>query len=316
MSKSHYGKKESLSWGDAIGSPMGAAIGASAGLISVGPAGTVAGAALGSLISDVLKQVINRITSPREIKRASTAEDIAQQEISRRIAYGESIRDKGLVDSDSSKELCRQVFENVLVTAIRSFEEKKISFLGRLYANFAFDPFCSEIEANFLVHMTDHLTYSQLVLLHLFSEDGKRFSLRNKAYVSGEQIHYSTLTILQAIYELCRLNLVQMKHPGESTHTIILDINQIWPAHMILSVAGRRLHDMLELKYIPDSDMQKIADMLQTTIYQQEEVTPSFISVQKPITNSLSVSISGSSTDTGNIRMADDAAYPVFWQEL
>lgn len=79
MSKSHYGKKESLSWGDAIGSPMGAAIGASAGLISVGPAGTVAGAALGSLISDVLKQVINRITSPREIKRASTAEDIAQR---------------------------------------------------------------------------------------------------------------------------------------------------------------------------------------------------------------------------------------------
>lgn len=128
--KSHYRGKESLSWGEAVGSPVGVALGAAASLISVGPVGSVAGAVLGSLLSDVLKHIINRIMSPIEIERANTAEGIAQQEISQRIARGESIRDKGLVDSDSSKELCRQVFENVLVTAIRNFEEKKISFLG------------------------------------------------------------------------------------------------------------------------------------------------------------------------------------------
>src|SRR3954470_22997587 len=90
---------------------------------------------------------------------------------SERLAAGDELRDDNLFDpGPDGRPDAEEVLEGTLLTAANAYEERKVPLIGRLWANLAFDATVSARHANYLLRLTDRLTYGQLVALAFFHE--------------------------------------------------------------------------------------------------------------------------------------------------
>jgi hypothetical protein len=241
----------------------GAAVGGALGFIAAGPAGAAGAGVVGVGITRVLRDITSRFLSDRETARMGAAAATAISVIQGRLNGGQKIRNDGFFDLDGQKQSpAEDVFEGVLLASKNTNEAKKAKYLGQLFANVAFDETCLINEANHHIHIAESLTYTQFVLLRLFSERGNEFELRTSSYGAGAQLHYAAISLLLAIHELCDLNLVVMQKEGASHSTIVLGINMICPADLKLAVGGQRLHDLLGLQSMPKEDINEVARWL------------------------------------------------------
>ena len=151
---------------------VGATAGGALGLIG-GPAGVAAGAAGGVVVTRVLKhigaEVQQRWLGPRQRVRAGAAFASAIAEIGRRIDAGERLREDGFFDEGrSGRSSAEEILEGVLLHASQEYEERKVQYLGRLYASLAFRGDVGAAAANYLLRLANRLTYRQLVMLAIF----------------------------------------------------------------------------------------------------------------------------------------------------
>lgn len=101
-----------------------------------------------------------------------TAVSIATEVIQARLHAGRNPRDDGFFDSDSSGRAAgEELAEAMLRATERAYEEKKVPYIGRLYAKLCFDATISAAEANHLLRLADALSYRQFLLLQLFSRE-------------------------------------------------------------------------------------------------------------------------------------------------
>jgi hypothetical protein len=69
------------------------------------------------------------------------------------------------------------VLEGTLLAAANAYEQRKVEYIGRFYANLAFDPTVSPSFANLLLRLLDRLTYGQLRVMAVLGDETLRDDL-------------------------------------------------------------------------------------------------------------------------------------------
>lgn len=149
----------------------GAVGGALIGTIIAGPLGGIIGGASGPLITKAFKAVgstvKNKLLADREETRIGAAYYFAMEQFQYRINAGHKI-----VSNISSEELygrnaSEEVLEGIIISAQQSYEEKKIKFIGKLFANIFFNSQSDLALSNFMIKLADELSYRQFCIINI-----------------------------------------------------------------------------------------------------------------------------------------------------
>jgi len=152
---------------DLVGSSTGAAV----GLAMAGPVGAMVGAAAGPLLTNGIKDFAERTLSRRERIRVDTLCGYTAEAIIVRKDAGDRIRDDGFFFAEQGKRSSgEELFEAVLIAAQREHEERKVEYLGYLFANLCFEEEVDRSLANWIIKIAQELTWTQLVLLSLVGQ--------------------------------------------------------------------------------------------------------------------------------------------------
>lgn len=92
--------------------------------------------------------------------------------------------------------------EGTLRSAARSYDEKKVSFIGAFYASFVFDEEMSINTAHFLLTLLDRLTYHHLCALTYFAEEGNDAERVQVQLDAEEGTVRASPTLLSELFEL------------------------------------------------------------------------------------------------------------------
>jgi hypothetical protein len=141
-----------------------------------------------------------------------------------------------------------QLLEGVLLKARDEYEEKKLPYLGRFYANLVFTPTVSPATATLLIKTLERLTFRQLVLLALILKEGQ-FDvehLRSQEHPDPE--------------------LEALKREEMDLHTSDLGytglIRGAGPFVDELRPLGATLAELSDLVRVPDAEIQQITALL------------------------------------------------------
>lgn len=150
----------------------GGAVGGALGFLAGGPGGAAllgaGGAAAASVLKHIGEEASERLLGPRERVRVGGVLAIAAEEIHQRLDQGESIRTDGFFEPKGGlRSDAEEVAESVLLKSQREPEERKIPYMGHLFASVAFDPEISAQMAHQVIKTAEQLTYRQLCILKL-----------------------------------------------------------------------------------------------------------------------------------------------------
>lgn len=243
----------------------GAMAGAAIGLIG-GPPGALAGAAAGVALTHTFRwvgsELRQRVLGPREEVRVGGAYAIALARIDERIHEGEPLRPGFAEEQSKRRSVAEELLEGTLLMAARSYEERKIPLLGRMYASLAMTWDITTGYAHFLLRLADRLTYRQLVMLAIVgSEARERLALLDKL-VEG-RISGSVFGVTQELDELDAVgclgveggkvgvgSLAEMTEFGTFSGVPLSDL--------ALRPNGHMLFKLMELQHVPDSDRDEV----------------------------------------------------------
>ena len=177
-------------------------------------------------------------------------------EIHRRLEHGETLRADGFFEKkQGDRSDAEEVAESVLLKVQREPEEKKIPYMGCLFASTAFNPEISVQMAHQLTKITEQLTYRQLCILRL-SVVKATYSLRDRNY--REQGKFSK-DLYQVLYECKELKIreyIAIEGAGLS------GVTDVKPSGLTLQGIGADLYNLMRLSLIPDVDIIPIAEQL------------------------------------------------------
>jgi hypothetical protein len=204
---------------------IGAASGGVIGFLLGGPAGATLGGPLGIAIQKtsraIVSDVASRILSHREEVRVGATASTLVARIKERLDSGEIPRNDGFFDVGSTGfSPADSLLEAVLLKSKSEYEEKKVKYLGYLYANLVLARGITAPEANHIIKLAEELTYIQFSILSFFARTPNNAlpALRDKSF--GElkiKLTYESITILQDVFSLCINGLVaQDSDSGEN----------------------------------------------------------------------------------------------------
>lgn len=153
-----------------------------------------AGYAVNEFLSNGLRGLLNHFSSQRQSKRITNVTEFALNEIQRRLENNEKLRDDGFFDKTVDRSDAEEVFENVLLKARDEPQEKKIPYIGRLFANGCFDSSIDSGTLHFLCKESENLTYQQLCIIKIANEKNeKKYSLRKTSLPGASHLELSTI---------------------------------------------------------------------------------------------------------------------------
>ncbi len=144
------------------------------GLIA-GPAGAIIGGASGPIITQVFKkignEIQNRFLSQREEVRIGAAYGFAINKLQEYQKSGREIRNDYFFTSKEHKRTdSEEIFEGIILGAQKEYEERKVKYLGNLYANICINSAITREHANQLIKTITNISYRQLCILQLLQE--------------------------------------------------------------------------------------------------------------------------------------------------
>jgi hypothetical protein len=245
----------------------GSAVGAALGFIAGGPVGAAAGAAAGSGLSHAMKNVGSdlkrRFLGPREEVRVGAALAFAGSTIDRLIEKGATPRRDGFfqLPRNGDRIPAEELLEGVLLKARDAYEEKKVKYLGILYAQIAFHPEISQSHANHLINLAASLTYRQMVILAVASDISNRHRLLQSSYRGNEEalqrLGLDGTALVTEIYELYQRGLL-----GSTDNSAWISVSDVFPAGMVPQGSGHVLVQVMCLTTIPAGDRKDIYRLL------------------------------------------------------
>jgi hypothetical protein len=151
--------------GTVIGTLMAGSVGAVVGLLG--------GAAVGQVIEKGIVELTSRVLSTRQKFRAETTAKYAILKIQQFLNERHTPRNDDFFDKDETdRSKADELFEGVLLKAKNEPAEKKIRFLGNLFANVAFRADVPTTVANFLLSTAEALSYRQFCFIALLHQQG------------------------------------------------------------------------------------------------------------------------------------------------
>jgi hypothetical protein len=259
---------------DAGSQISGGLVGAGLGLLMAGPPGALAGGGLGPAFASGLKEVARRLLGRREEVRIGGALRYAYDAIKELEEGGNPIRTDDFFDiTNSGQSSADEIVEGVLLAAQRSYEERKVQFIGYLMANIAFEEAVNRTSANWLIKTAQELTWTQLVLLSLV---GRRETLnvpdvqigRHEENWSSWGVHMELLNLAYGQRELILTERRPNLTPGTKIPGTNFDLStMVGPSlrlrDQILTAGGQLCYTMMWLDRIDGSE---IADVMKTLI--------------------------------------------------
>ena len=223
-----------------------------AGTFVAGPLGAVVGGMAGPTLTRVLRELASRLYARREQARVGLTALVAIEDIKARLDEGARLRADGFFEGAPSS--ADDVFEGVLVTARDTFEEKKLPYLGHLFASIAFaEHNITPQLAHRLVCLIEALSYRQLVMLAMISDEADR-SLMPIGWDLPEdrEVTLETLGLLDELYDLGRRGLISMAGGGplDSTSAFL----GVKPEQLRPVAVGAILVEAARLEEIPSAD--------------------------------------------------------------
>lgn len=204
-----------------------------------------AGGPIAVFLAGALKEVGCRTLSSREQARIGGVSLHAIERISARILSGHHLRSDGLFEESSGQRSpSAELFEGILLKARDTYEEKKLRYLGFLFANLVFSANVSYTTAHLLIHHYERLTYRQLCILAVVAKHGvyDMEALRRP--------NHSDL-------EIVALKREEMDLHGNDLGTLgLLHGEGSWGD--TLSILGTTMHDLASLEEIPAADIESI----------------------------------------------------------
>lgn len=232
---------------DAGGDVAGALVGAGVGGAVAGPFGAVGGAVLSSVTATVFKKVGDeiqaRLLSKGESKRVGEAFELAIAHIEKRIKDGDCIRDDGFFnDGLDDRSPAEEILEGTLLVAQREYEEKKIPYLSKLYANISFDQSVTRPMANRLLKIAEDLTYRQIVILKVigFLQIQSALIDTRVKHMFGSISGVNEVGIVSDIFDLYKSSLIFSSEAA-------LDATGINPSALKLGGYGALIYQLMEL---------------------------------------------------------------------
>lgn len=208
----------------------------------------------------------SRLLSTNEEVRIGSALYVALERFKERRDAGEEPRQDGLFDPGSDP---RGALEGTLLAAARSYDEKKVPFIGAFYASFAFDEEISIEDAHFMLSLLDRLTYQQLCALAYFADsetEDERMEIQVEAVEQGER---ASPSLLAELFELANFGLLgvwqgrpgEVRALGETYATVGGGVPVIARSlgKLALTPLGETLARLAELTKIPQEDRREIA---------------------------------------------------------
>ena len=221
----------------------GAAVGAGIGIAVAGPAGAVAGSVVSKVFKRIGEEVKERFLSKKENERIETVIDLSRKEIEKKLEDGQTVRDDDFfgegIDGRSSAE---EILEGTLLVSQREYEEMKIPYMAKLYANIVFDKNISRAIANQILKITSEITFRQIVILKVIGLLQKMAVIAdiriNQARTSVSGI--TNVTVASDIYDLYINSLISSK-------SIIFGAANINPVDLSVSGYGVLIYNLMEL---------------------------------------------------------------------
>lgn len=196
-------------------------------------------------LSDLEKERVGKVVEVAIRKFESNAQNDA---IKKNLADG--------YDEDTAKE----TVEAILAAAQREHQSRKIKYIGYLLGNLNFHPEVTPIFANQLIRSAESLTYNQLILLQIFSDEGLKAKLLQKDYSGKSGIPWDIMPYLHETKELYNNGLLGM--PGDS----MIGLSHVNPGKMITQGQGKKLKELMDLDEIPQAEIQEAASKLSKEI--------------------------------------------------
>lgn len=233
---------------------------AAVGLLLAGPPGAIIGAVGGPLLTHSIKQIAselkNRFLGKREEARIGATLAYAITKIDSNLKSGKKIRsDDFFNDKINERSASKEILEGTLLAAQKEHEEKKLKYYGNLVANLSFDHRFDKAQANFLLKISENLTYRQLCILSMINEKEK-YQLRDHDYRGGVSFSFKLISLLQEIFDLYNLCLVA---GGGEAYLGFTDVN---PTKIELQGSGNFLLQLMEINNIPEEEKVTIVDLL------------------------------------------------------
>ncbi len=274
----NHGDEQSLKYMLEIASSGGGSLaGAFLGLLVAGPAGGLVGALCGGAggkaieiaLRAVCQEIWARQSSARERMRVGTVLDVVITEIRRRVEAGESVRADGFFDAkQAGRSDAEEVAESVLLKAQREPEDKKIEYMGHLFASIAFNPEISVQMAHQLIKVAEQLTYRQLCILKLCDVKDK-YNLRDKDYRDQDVDKKDLYQVLYECAELDNKQYINSRGKADLHGREFADfgatidgLTRAIPSGMSLQGIGKDLFNLMKLSLIPCRDITPISEQL------------------------------------------------------
>jgi hypothetical protein len=250
------------------GRVVGGIAGAAVGLIG-GPPGALAGGAVGVALGDLLAKAgvefYNRVLAPRQGARAAGALAVATVEINRRLQAGEVPRQDFVASDENSN--AAEILEGTLLTAANSYEQRKVPYIGKFYANLAFDGGVTPSYAALLLKLLDRLTYGQLRVVATLGKQTYLDTLLRVATERQEGAFRSRADVIADFDELSTNGLLGVAgQDGTAIPPLATFGRGAWNEaglfHARLTATGVLVHDLLGLSDMPDEERDAVVRAL------------------------------------------------------
>lgn len=232
---------------DYLASTANSTVGALIGGAILGPAGAALGAIAGTTVQKVLETIGNEIQkralSTSEAKKVGTAYSLTQKFIEEKLNNNRKLRNDDFFQNKvNDRSPAEEILEGTILAAQREFEERKIVYMSKMYANIVFSPEISREMANYLIKLAEQMTYRQIIILQSIGTAKFSFPpmpLQKTAYNSVSGI--SNVAIAAEIFDLYRMSILTSSYA-------ILDSAGINPSALSIGGYGAHLFNLMELR--------------------------------------------------------------------
>jgi hypothetical protein len=258
---------------EAGGDLAGGLIGGGLGLLG-GPLGVALGAGGGVLVSRLVKKVgaeiHERILGPRQVERVGVALAAAGGQITKRLESGDALRDDGFfVEEDPEHSPAAELLEGVLLRAADAYQQRKVPYIGFLWASLLFRPDITPDYGHLLLRLADRLTYRQLQALAFFAEnansdeltqlEGRREEEGHWAFADGLGIELNELGGDLGLLGVAQADGTVIRSAGTYNGGDLERVN-LW--NIALTPLGRNLYELMELDRIPTQEKEGILKLI------------------------------------------------------
>ena len=205
----------------------------------------------------------SRSMGPREQARVGAVCALGAAETVERINAGDKLREDGFFEEgESGRSDAEEVWEGLLSKCQREAAERKLPYMGHLFASLAFDATVDLDLAHQVISEAERLSYRQLCIVRVCATH-ESFNLRPVHYVAPgqEQVGLSKklYAVLLECYDLCNRGFLGSPNTP-------LTVPQIVPADLRVQGIGVVLHKLMRLDLIPMEDLSTVAERLRWSV--------------------------------------------------